>query len=270
MTPAPIVALFASLMLLPLVAAPTFAQDIDWHRGETVDCPVAISTPGQERIRVVEFPCAKVTNDALPRPNMPEITVQRKANQVLIRLTAEAFDTTLNVWDENNNLYTLLVRAPGDGELPDDQLILHKSAQDLGGGNAAAAGAVAFNQDTDKAMTDLMAQMVSGVVDPKVRWSNLNTAERGQLKPGRVEFADDNLRITILRVYRSPTLYGYETLYEWAGDQQISLNFQQLWRPGILAASATDQPVLSRKHPNLVIQARHSVKIYYVCDAEVR
>jgi hypothetical protein len=249
--------------------APAFAQVSEWRRGETIDCPVTISVPGAERVRVIEFPCAKVINAALPREKMPEVTYERKANQILLRLTSEAFDTTLNVWDENNNLYTLLVRSPGDGEQPDDHLIIQKGdkAGDVGGG--ATNTPVAINQDTDSATTELMAQMQAGVTDPKVRWSNLTTVERGQQKPGQIEFQDDNLRVTILRVYRAPTLYGYDTLWEWGGDKPMTFNLQALWRPGILAAAPDGQPRLDKKNPTITIPARGSIVVHYVCDVEV-
>ncbi len=267
----------ASALLL-LAPAWGWAETVVWHPGVTIDCPTTIATADQERTRAIVLPAQAITHWALTAKAKDLAVRQGERNALVLRLANPTFEGTVQVWDENGDLYTVLVRAPADGEVPDDTLILVRAAGapagagagggpgDGGAGDADQPRVV--NRDTDGAAVHLMAQMVGGVTDTRIRWSAVTTAERGgRISEGRLLHADDNLRITLLRIYKAPTLYGYCCRLEWHGGQIAAFQLQRWFRDGMICSFASDQVLLQARDPALAIAPQRTIQVWYVTDA---
>lgn len=249
---------------------PAWSETLEWAPGLTIDCPTNIVANDQERTRTIVLPCQSITSWSMSAKSKDLTVKQGDRNALILRLTNPSYETNLQVWDENQNLYTFLVRSPAEGEAPDDTLILKvaRQAGGVGAGQAAEAGPRIVNQDTDGAAVHLMSQMASGVTDPKVRWANVTTTERGgKIRPGRILHNSDDLTITLLKTYRSPTLYGYECMMEWHGDQTVAFQLQRWYRPGMICCATSDQVVLHPVDPSVQIPAHRTIRVWYVTDA---
>ena len=229
MTPVAALARLAGAALL-LAPGRAWSETVSWHAGATVDCPLTVATADQERTRTLVLPAQTISSWAVTAKGRDLAVRQGERNALVLRLSNPTFKGNLQVWDEDGNLYTFLVRSPADGEAPDDTLILTRGqgGGDAGGNGAAPAGAASgeagapaagvrvVNRDTDGAAIHLMAQMVSGVTDARIRWTPVTTAERGgRISEGRRLHVDDNLSITLLRIYKAPTLTA--TSAGWTG-----------------------------------------------------
>jgi hypothetical protein len=287
MTP---VALLARLAYALLLLAPgrAWSETVTWHAGVTVDCPLTIATADQERTRTLVLPAQAIANWAITAKGKDLAVKQGDRNALVLRLSNPTFEGNLQVWDDNGDLYTFLVRSPADGEAPDDTLILTRGQGGGGtgasGGGGAGPGIDAFgapdgggatglrvvNRDTDGAAIHLMAQMVNGVTDARIRWSPVTTAERGgRISEGRKLHVDDNLSITLLRIYKAPTLYGYLCRLDWNGDQTAAFQLQRWYRDGMICSYASDQILLVPRDPALAIAPHRVIQVWYVTDASV-
>lgn len=252
---------------------PAWSETQEWGPGYTIDCPTNVVASDQERTRTIVLPCQSITSWSMSAKSKDLTIKQGDRNALILRLTNPSYETNLQIWDENQNLYTFLVRSPAEGEAPDDTLIL-KVARNAGAGVGAGAqgenGPRIINQDTDGASVHLMAQMASGVTDSKIRWANVTTTERGgKVRAGRTLHNSDDLTITLLRTYRSPTLFGYECIMEWHGDQTVAFQLQRWYRPGMICCATSDQVVLHPIDPAVQIPAHRTIRVWYVTDAGV-
>ncbi len=276
----------AALLIAP---GPAWSETVAWRAGVTVDCPLTIATADQERTRTLVLPVQTISNWAITAKGKDLAVKQGERNALVLRLSNPTFEGNLQVWDENGDLFTVLVRSPADGEAPDDTLIITR-AQDGGttGGGAGAGGAPGLdavgepgggagppsvrvvNRDTDGAAVHLMAQMVNGVTDARIRWSPVTTAERGgRISAGRRLHVDDNLTITLLRIFKSPTLYGYLCRLDWNGDQTAAFQLQRWYRDGMICSYASDQILLEPRDPALAIAPHRVIQVWYVTDAGI-
>jgi len=254
--------------------APAWSETQEWAPGYTIDCPTNVVASDQERTRTIVLPCQSITSWSMSAKSKDLTVKQGDRNALILRLTNPTYETNLQVWDENQNLYTFLVRSPAEGEAPDDTLILKLARQGGGAGGGAAqtaeTGPRIINQDTDGAAVHLMSQMASGVTDSKIRWANVTTTERGgKVRPGRMLHNSDDLTITLLRTYRAPTLFGYDCMMEWHGDQTVAFQLQRWYRPGMICCATSDQVVLHPVDPSVQIPAHRTIRVWYVTDAGV-
>jgi hypothetical protein len=261
---------FLSILLLTAGISRLCSETVEWSMGTTLDCPVTVATKDQERTRTVVLPTERsIASWSVTSKNNDLRVKQGQRNALILQLYNPVYESNLQIWDEESTLYTLLVRSPAEGELPDDTLIITRSRQ----GQSQAAGAQAetakiVNMDTDSSVVHLMAQMTSGITDPKIRSTPHTTVDRGKMTPGkRLPASDDNLTITLLKTYRSPTLFGYECLFEWSGQQSKAFDMQRWWRPGMLAIYATDQSQMRNRDPAMTIGGSRAIRVYYVTDA---
>ncbi len=273
----------AAFLLAPGCA---WSETVVWHAGVTVDCPLTIATADQERTRTIVLPAQAIANWAITARSRDLAVKQGERNALVLRLSNPTFEGNLQVWDEDGALFTFLVRSPADGEAPEDTLILTRAqgGGDPGAGGGAGAGAGGdasddasgaagvrvVNRDTDGAAIHLMAQMVNGVTDARIRWSPVTTVERGgRISAGRRLHVDDNLSITLLRIYKAPTLYGYLCRLDWHGDQTAAFQLQRWYRYGMICSYASDQILLVPRDPALAIAPQRVIQVWYVTDAGV-
>jgi hypothetical protein len=271
---------------LPLLPGRAWSETVAWHAGVTVDCPLTIATADQERTRTIVLPAQAIANWAITAKGKDLAVKQGERNALVLRLSNPTFEGNLQVWDENGDLYTFLVRSTADGEAPDDTLILTRGqgggGPGAGGGGGAvdeasggadgggATGVRVVNRDTDGAAIHLMAQMVNGVTDARIRWSPVTTAERGgRISEGRKLHVDDNLSITLLRIYKAPTMYGYLCRLDWSGDQTAAFQLQRWYRDGMICSYASDQILLVPRDPAAAIAPHRAIQVWYVTDAGV-
>jgi hypothetical protein len=255
--------------------SPLRAESALWSEAHTLDCPVAVSTADQELSRTVVFPCQAIASYLSPA-QAGELTIHREGHALILRLAAATFEATVPVWDEAGRLYTLRVRAPGDGEAPDDTLIVHDAEQ--GRRSDAPTGSDLPSpqlrgprgRDTDQAVIDLMAEMAVGRPASATHASRVTTWIRGVEHPGRTVVLDDTFSLTICSVYQTESLFGYVCSMEWQGDQPLSIAIQRLWRPGYLAVCPGQQEQLGVSAPQLTIPPHGAALVLYVTDGQRR
>lgn len=255
---------FCSILPLLVLLASLSAETVSYVPGMTIDCPVPIAATDREITRVVTFPCVEISQIGIRQTEFLE--AKKFRNRLVLRLTNPVFEQTVSVWDESNNLYVLTVRSPTENDLVDSEIILRKAG--VGGAVGAGpgdGGPRVILHDTDQAVMDLMAEMQSGRLKAGTTYMNVTSVERGKPLQGRRLFADDNLEMRLVRVYRAQGLYGYETTVLWRGEQPMTLDIQRLKPRKGIATSASSQAVLTRLNPDFIAPSDRLIRVWYVC-----
>lgn len=241
-------------------AGEVWAENIEWIPGRDIDCPVPVSTQDTKRFRTVKLPCQTIVTWAGAK-DAHGLTVEKINNTLIFVLRETGIESQITVYDEDNNTYTLQVRAPVEGENPDTELNITKS-------KAAVVGRPegARNEDSDQAVMELLAKVWQGRPDDTTAVTTLQSEGRGgKTTKGQVWFNSDDLTITCLRVWRTETLYAYDLSYVWHSPKPVTLELQRIWMtPGVLGITSSGidgknpsgpLPVLSRDTVTRVVIA---------------
>jgi hypothetical protein len=249
------------------------AESVVWSEARTVDCPVAVSSADQDLTRTVVFPCQAISSYLSPS-HTRDVSIQLEGHALILRLNSATFEATVPVWDDEGRLYTLRVRSPGEGEAPDDTLVIRSAGRPerldrSDGAGAMAPGWGAPTRDTDQAVLDLIAEMALGRASRRTHASHVTTWIRGVAHEGRAVVLDDTFSITVYAVYQTDALFGYVCRMAWRSDLPFAIDIQRLWRPGYLAVCPVNQDLHSAIGPHLTIPPHGEVTVLYVTDARM-
>jgi hypothetical protein len=234
------------------------AESVDWTQDRVIDIPLIPSSQSRTAPRQIVFLGGPLTSvSGSDDPNI--LTVDQRGNTLSLQLDDASFQgTTLFARDEAGRLFVLRLRRASADENPDPVVWIRIPS-------ASAQAGASGSQEMLGEASDLMIQMLGGQVRADIAGTAVTEVRDGTMQVGQIIDENDRYRITLMAVYQSPRLRGYQCVFTHKSTTEpLTIAYQDLHFPGMIMVSVADQGILDPMNPRASVGPGASINLFFV------